>query len=77
MSGWLPSLFIKGSNHKYIPTKYVVLNKKLVIAKEHMLETKNKSDFFLSMSVLSPDMLWMWLLSFYVPHMRDIGSSHF
>lgn len=66
---------IKGSNHRYMQTKYVVINKKLVIARKHMLESKTKKDF--SMSVLSPDMLCIWVLSYWLPHTNDVGSNHF
>ena len=38
---------IKGSNHRYMQTKYVVNKKKLVIARKHMLESKTKKDFSL------------------------------
>lgn len=38
---------IKGSNHRYVQTKYVVISKKLVVARKHMLESKTKKDFSL------------------------------
>lgn len=68
MSSWLPSLFIKGSDHKYIHTKYIVLNMKLVITKEHMLEAKNKNGFSLYVCAKSRHAVYLDVVILWATH---------
>lgn len=71
---------IKGSNHRYMQTKYVVFNKKLVIARKHILESKTKKDFSLyvcaaprfAVVILWAAHEWCWVKPFLTLEKRQL-----
>lgn len=68
---------IKGSNHRYMQT---VVNKKLVIARKHMLESKTKKDFSLyvcaepryAVVILWATQEWCWVKPFLTLEKRQL-----